>query len=467
MSSIRIILLALLNLSIAFSTTAQTVRTYPAISTGPDRNPHKGWSSGWSDVQPESSVGFQYLPWKDFEPTNGTFDYTKVEAILAQPGSAGKHFVLRLYCDWHHSKPESDCPAWMYSQVGVRRLNGDGGAKMTDFNDPKYLDQAVQAIQALAQRYDGDPRVHAFQLGILGNWGEWHTHDFKQNGVDYAISAASQNRILQAYKTYFTKSPLQGRYPWREPLKSAGFIGYHNDFFLPNHGHSNEFDAALAAGGQWRNGPVGGEVPPRTAIEAANEKRALYETNAGRLMIETGHYSTMKPGAYRVSAGDRHYAQYMNLHRLMGYNFRIDQAVYTDALPTPQSRMTLRLDGRNVGLARLYRPWVAEFALLDAQGRAVSQTQAASSVELGKVAPGGTFSLTASLDRWWLAAGSYQVAVRLIQPDAGATKTKPWGLEARRAYILFSNNVPVINGEWSSNHALIGGWSVLCTVQLR
>jgi hypothetical protein len=358
----------------------------------------------------------------------------------------------------------SNCPAWLYSEVGVRRLSGDNGKKLTDFNDPKFLDQAAQAIQALAQRYDSDPRVHAFQLGVLGCWGEWHACGFKQNGVSYTITDASKNRILEAYKTHFTKAPVQGRYPWREPLTSAGFIGFHNDYFIPNNSHSNEFDAALAAGGQWKNGPVGGEAPPRSSSQAATEKAALFTTSTGQTMIETAHYSTMQPGAYRVTAGDAYYADYMRLHRLMGYNFSIDQAVFPDAVDAAQS-LAVRLDARNVGVARLYRPWNAQFALLDAQGRPVTQSDA--QVDLTAVGPGGTFSLATTLNRAGLAAGSYRLAVRLIQPGAAAAKSQPWGLDARNAYILFANDLPVLDGQWSADHALVGGWSVLGPVTLR
>jgi hypothetical protein len=442
---------------------AAVAHTYQT-NAGPDRNPHKGWNSGWFSPQPESSVGFQYLAWKDFEPINGSFDFDKVEQILARAGSKGQHFVLRLYCEWDGRDAVSSCPAWLYSELGVRRLSGDNGQRLTDFNDPKYLDRAVQAIQALAQRYDGDPRVHAFQLGVLGFWGEWHTHGFKQAGVGYTITDASKTRILEAYKTHFKKAPLQGRYPWREPLTSADFIGFHNDFFVPKNSHSNEFDATLAASGQWKNGPIGGEAPPRSSSEAATEKPALFRTSTGQTMIETARYSTMSPGAYRVTAGDPYHPDYMRLHRLMGYNFRIDQAVFRDAVDTTQD-LAVRLEARNVGVARLYHPWSAQFALLDGQGLPVAQSDAP--VDLAAVGPGGTFSLAATLQRIGLAAGSYRLAVRLIQPGAGAAKPKPWGLDARNAYILFANDLQVIDGAWSSDHALIGGWSVLGTVALR
>ncbi len=444
--------------------------TYPA-NAGPDRNPHKGWNSGWGDDYAEASVGFQYIEWKEFEPVNGTFDYDKVEALIARPGTKGRHVVLRLHCEWAGGT-DSNCPAWMYNEVGVQRLVGDNNRRMTHFNDTNYLTQAEQAIQALAARYNTDPRVHAIQIGILGFWGEWHTHDFKTNNVDYQINDISKNRILNAYKSHFTKAPVQGRYPWRAPLTSAGFIGFHNDFFIPNNGHSNEFDNALATGGQWQNGPVGGEVPPRkkdTAAELAAlvaEKTALF-ASTGQAMIETGHYTTMAPGDYRQTAADANYADYMRLHRLMGYNFRISQAVFADAVAASTANFTVRLDVTNVGVAPLYFPWNAEFALLDSQNRVVSTANGSASADIAKVMPNDTFGLSATLGKTALTAGQYQLVVRLIQPDAQLPKTKPWGLDARNVYIVFANDMSVIAGHWDANNALLGGWSVLGTVDLR
>jgi hypothetical protein len=285
--------------------------------------------------------------------------------------------------------------------------------------------------------------------------------------VSYTITDASKNRILEAYKTHFTKAPVQGRYPWREPLTSAGFIGFHNDYFIPNNSHSNEFDAALAAGGQWQNGPVGGEVPPRSSSEATTEKAALFKTATGQTMIETARYSTMQPGAYRVTAGDAYFADYMRLHRLMGYNFRIDQAVFANAVSATDTGLAVQVDVRNVGVAPLYRPWNAEFALLDEQGRVVSLATADASFNMAKVGPGSAISLSTKLSRSRLAAGSYQLALRLIQPGAESAKVAPWGLDPRNAYILFANDLPVVDGQWGADNALLGGWSVLGLVTLR
>jgi len=444
-------------------TNTVVAHTYPKNS-GPAVNPHKGWNSGWWNNFPESTVGFQYVSWGDFEPRQGEFDFAKVEAILGRPGSVGRHFILRLYGDWAPSDVNSNCPDWLFSQLGVKRLRGDNGSYITDYNDPNYVSEAVKAIQALAQRYNDDPRVHAFELGLLGYWGEWHTSGFSSGGVGYAISDTAKNAVISAYKTYFTKVQIQGRYPWREPLKSAGGMGFHNDYFVPNNGHSDEFDTALNTGGQWLNGPIGGEAPPRDASVVAAERQALFATAKGDSMITTGRYSTMQPGAYRVTQGDAYYDAYLQLHRKMGYNFQIESANFPDSASTTAA-MPVQLLAKNTGVAPFYWDWTSQFALLNSQDEPVSQ--AVAEYRLSTVKPGDAFTLSSQLNPSGLAPGSYRLAVRLFQPGADQPKAQSWPLTARNTYILFANDLPTVDGNWASNQALKGGWSVLGTVTLR
>jgi Beta-galactosidase len=145
--------------------------TYP-FNDGPDVNPHKGWSSVRNNNWPESTVGFIYLPWGEFEPKKDQFNFAAVEERLSKSGVAGRHFTVRLFCEYIATDKISECPQWLYTDIGVKRIQGDKGTFITDFNDPRYVQRATLAIQALAKQYDNDPRVHAFQLGVLGFWGE-------------------------------------------------------------------------------------------------------------------------------------------------------------------------------------------------------------------------------------------------------------------------------------------------------
>ena len=104
-------------------TTSKIVEyTYPK-NDGPYKNPLKGWNTGWWKDYDYASVGFQYVKWKDFEPTNGNFNYDYIEEVINRPGSAGRHVILRLYVDWYGEDEVSDGgPSWLYNEIGVERF---------------------------------------------------------------------------------------------------------------------------------------------------------------------------------------------------------------------------------------------------------------------------------------------------------------------------------------------------------
>jgi Domain of unknown function (DUF4832)/Beta-galactosidase len=458
------------------SVSALVTRQSPASVTfpktdGPDVNPRKGWNASWNNDLPNTSVGFQYIEWKVFEPQKGQFNWNAVEAVMDRPGSRGRHVVLRLHCDWARELT-TNCPDWIYAQVGVKRIQGvttDSIPKVgyiTDYNDPKYITEATRAIEALAAHYRGDPRIQAFQLGMLGFWGEWHASGFRYtNGDRYVLSETSGQAIIGAYKANVTYAPIQGRYPWEEPLKSAGGMGFHNDFFVANNGHSDKFDSTLTASGAWLNGPIGGEVPPRNdATKLAAEIASLYGTAKGDSMIRRGHYSTMAPGKYYQSPSDPNYARYMRLHRMMGYNYQIDSAVFP-TITGRESTLATQIIGTNTGVAPTYHAWTTQFALLDSNNRIVRRDYV--TYNFRTVRPQDTFVLRSSMALRLLPAGTYKLAVRIVQPGAELRKTTAWKLAARNTYILFANEMQTVPGAWGSDNALVGGWSVLGNVSVR
>ena len=228
--------------STSLETTSKIVEyTYPK-NNGPYKNPMKGWNTGWWKDYDYASVGFQYIKWKDFESTNDSFNYDYIEEVINRPGSAGRHVILRLYTDWYGDNEISDGgPDWLYDQIGVERLRDENGKYITNFNNEKYLSEAKEAINALSLRYDSDPRIYAFQIGLIGYWGEWHSYGYSGN---FYLTDETKNKILTFYKDNFQNKKLMGRYPWKEPLKSTGDIGFHNDYFGPVP-HSDEFDEAI------------------------------------------------------------------------------------------------------------------------------------------------------------------------------------------------------------------------------
>ena len=117
MKKITLIILAFL---FTLNMSAQSLINHTYTDTdGPDKNPMKGWNSGWWDDFDLATVGFQYLKWNEFEPTDGNFNFSAVENIINRPGSEGKHIILRLYTDWFGNDQISDAgPQWLYSDYG-------------------------------------------------------------------------------------------------------------------------------------------------------------------------------------------------------------------------------------------------------------------------------------------------------------------------------------------------------------
>jgi hypothetical protein len=152
------------------------------------------------------------------------------------------------------------------------------------------------------------------------------------------------------------------------------------------------------------------------------------------------------------------------LHRMMGYNFQIESANFPDSLSS-NATMPVALTAKNIGVAPLYFDWQVQFALLDSKDQPVILSSP--SFRLTTVKPGDTFTLSTNLLPRNASPGNYRLAVRIIQPDADAAKPAPWKLDARNTYILFANDLPTLDGNWTTDNALKGGWSILGAVSLR
>jgi len=321
----------------------------------------------------------------------------------------------------------------LYEEEGVARLRNSDGKYITDFNDENYLKEAIEAIEALADHYDNDPRLYSFQIGILGYWGEWHTFGFD----DFSISSDASDQILNAYKNSFDNVRIMGRYPWRDPLSTTGGIGFHNDFFGPV-GHSDEFDDAIFSDRKWLDG----------------------RTPRGIDMIEKGHYATMSPDdePCDVNPNGVNCEGFMDMHRRMGYNYQIEKAIFPELLSTTDS-FSVQLIGENIGVAPMYYDWEVQFALIAENEEPVAVFKTDDDLTLIKDNDVFDFSISSAIDS--IEEGTYTLGVRIIQPDADQSKSDSWKLDARNTYILFANELAVISGSWNTNNALIGGWSIL------
>jgi hypothetical protein len=255
----------------------------------------------------------------------------------------------------------------------------DGTTSHTpDYEDARLVSALESFIEALGDRYDGDPRVGFLTAGLLGSWGEWHTHPRE----DLFASVKTQRRVLASYGKAFRETPVLLRYPAgknRTDLAENAMLpfGYHDDSFAwGTLGTGRESDrwhflpslkaAGDAAVNKWRTRPIGGEVRPEVWGQIHDAKPKHPKAQDFLACVERTHVSwLMESGLFETKPDAERHARAEAQVRRMGYDFH----VRTAELRREGRAVKVDLGVINQGVAPFYRDWRMELAALDADGR--------------------------------------------------------------------------------------------------
>lgn len=421
---LAVVLLCLLPL---LTLAAEEVTVRPPAAEGPLDNPLKGWcpyANAGPIHQPYSMV-FQYISWRELEPTEGNFQFEKWEQTWDSPASKDKHIIFRVYVDY--PKKPSGLPDWL-RQAGVKETayNEYGGGQSPDYDDPRMIAGLERLIAALGQRYNHHPRIAFIQLGLLGFWGEWHTYPRPK----LHASPATEQRVIDAYRKAFPDKSLMVRYA-RDYAGQQTWIGFHDDMFPEDtdNGKDWSFLAGLRSANRtenWKVAVVGGEMVPGQA-----ERWLGADFDTTQAMLERSHFSWVGPycPALTKTQDEQFRSRSAALVRKMGYEFQITEATHPASIPAGQP-LRLSLKGRNRGVAPFYAQWPVEWALLDASGTVVSVGR--TDWDMRQWLPGEFAERTElSFDS---PPGTYRLALGIRDP----WKDQP--------ALRFANDAPVIHG---------------------
>jgi hypothetical protein len=351
----------------------------------PADNPLKGFVpyAGQGREFPHS-LEFSYLPLRDLMTGPNSFDWEPLERFLNDVAGRGCQAIFRVWLEYP-GKP-----------TGIPRFLLDAGLKThtytntntqplppalittPDYEDPRLRAALTNFIAALGRRYDGDPRLGYITAGLLGTWGEWHTHPRNELWASKAV----QQEVMAAYDAAFDRTPVLLRYPagTNDPAyaPSTGYdLGFHDDSFgwatLPTGRRGDEwfFMTRLAASGpaglnKWRSQPIGGEIRP--------ELWSCLWTDAGcaprgqdfaRCVAETHSTWLMDSSTSRRLTPSEH-ARAEAAARSLGYELSVVTAALSDASGGVR---LLSVTLRNRGVAPFYADWAVEIGHLAGDGR--------------------------------------------------------------------------------------------------
>ncbi len=380
-------------LAISAGVFAQTNPVRTSINTynlkpfdGPLTNPHKGFtfptggtwsfSSQW-EYGPGGSkdnrawdvvtYGSGYQRWDKLNPERGVYNWTDLDKLLDACEKHGLGYALRVL-PYSSTKGQANnftveqdydwTPRFVYS-AGAKKgsaiitYNGNPYTiAIPVWDDSVYLQAHKEFAAALAEKYDGDPRIEYIDIRSFGNWGEWHTAHIEGSQMP---SEKVQMDMLTYYASIFHKTQL----------------------VLPSNGRGKVYEHALSLGITKRDdGLIATPDREYTLIPA-------YEAGLPTIGENLAGYVTMldynDPNGYLKWTLDRwkkvitvaHLTYYVldqdsdcgfrfyndnkvhvdSMTKVIGYNFQLSAAELTMVADSSSTSNTLRITVKNTGVA--------------------------------------------------------------------------------------------------------------------
>ncbi len=473
-----------------FAWAARAATFSPAPTTNDLNNPHKGfmlWGTDYAGGAPNNFYGATiyhiYVPWREVETSDQVFDWGRFETNHLRPilnDHPDATFVLRPVADYPDGtnsgitlfytggEPTRDFPSFLTNAplsipaYPYSSCDGDGPGITPDWNHPAMITQLVQFVQAFAARYDGDPRITAVQVGLLGLWGEWH-----QSGCDNrAPSNAVKIAVRDAYAAAFTNTPIQTRYPGNPDAVGVEF-GFHEDYFpsftapciygFPDCSDDGPWNMDYCfkhvtpqSADNWKSNPISGESPN-------NNQKKTWSNDVADVMIvlRDYHFSFLGPAGGHERKGNQ-----VNLNpmkRLLGYNYHIARVDWPDAIALGHS-FDVTVAMTNSGAAPTYHPFKLEVALCASNGAPVWRE--AFAYNMRQVLPDQLAEITGAFTLTNAAPGTYSLRVGILDPRTGepGVRIQSVGEDANRRIVIGSVTV---NDPWltdTDGDGLPDGW---------
>ncbi len=410
---------------------------------GPLSNPHKGFTvptgGAWTFV-PEFeygpygslnnkawnlvSYGSGYQQWNKLNPAKGVYDWTELEKLLNALAEHNMTYALRVLpytpsfikSDFPPQEEYDWTPPFVY-EMGAKKIQID--LRGTEYHayapvwdDSIYIWAAKEFAKALAEKYDGDPRIEYIDVRTFGEWGEWHTSHIL--GSEMPADSVLID-MLDYYASLFKKTQL----------------------VLPSNGFGDVYTHALELGITKRDdGFIGIPGRPDTLLRAYNANLpTIAENIAGYKTMLT--YDDLIPGGSQKWTAERwvdaittaHLTYYVldqdndcgyyfykdnkaladSMSKVIGYNFTVMRAEVVTASSAKDTTSTLNITVKNTGVAPCFFDvyMVAEF--VDSTGKALAQIGEMVRIPKGTFKDGASkeFSFTYKVD-----AGQANVATQ-------------------------------------------------------
>jgi Concanavalin A-like lectin/glucanases superfamily/Domain of unknown function (DUF4832) len=380
--------------SIADAVQSLAMRTIP-LSAPEMPNPLRGEYQWYGEsVDPKGwpyQDSYTRLYWKELEQAPDVYDFSKLDAALANAAARGGRFGFRIMsvctgCD----AGGVAVPDYVTTSSGGWYARVDGERNfIPDWNNANYLSRWQALMQALGARYGHDPRIGIIDIGGAGDWGEWHDSPYEDQYPgpqgQLPITDASARRIVDATLDAFPPADhllvirTANSAAVREALGRSRRVGLRLDCLGGGNGMAGD-RAALArvadiTSDRWQTAPVVSEwcgtIAPGTNRFQQFGPSQVQEFHVS--MLSSGNYAKTSDGGlsgYSPAEQDG----FITANKIAGYRFVLDSLTLPVTLPQGGT-FTAGWQWENVNVAPLYLPFNVMVQLRDANQNVIWQAQ--------------------------------------------------------------------------------------------
>ncbi len=280
--------------------------------------------------------------WGRLESSDNAWDFTQIEAGLADAGSRGGKFGFRVmaYCPGCWMESRSDLPPVTPSFIPRQQ-----GGYIPDWNSPAFQSQWKELMTELGRRYGDDPRLGYVDVGGYGSYGEWHVNDGDR--ISDRAGLAVVKAVTSAFPTKHVLINTMTPVPFTlKALRANRNLGLRTDALgCPDMYSTVAIDERLQK--VWRTRPFFSEWCTRG-------DPVLGAQQARRFHISTLSSGNMPWSLASLSAKQR--SKYAKALATAGYRIRARSVRLPDRFAAG-SKVTVKTSWMNQGTAPTYDTW--------------------------------------------------------------------------------------------------------------
>ncbi len=375
------------------------------------------------DEQPRATVRYNRWYWDQLEPQEGVYDWANTfDRELAMARERGQTVDWRIM---------PNAPQWLIDKGVAAMPVPDAQEKnIPDHNNPTFLSDMEELIQAIAARYGESPDFNMIDIGSVGRWGEWHNWVDASLDVErassYLVTADNAAMVVDWYYQYFPTVPKTVLVGYLSTFQDIGSAlprgaGWRADCFgdygwtsPSDWNHMTDAYPAVANGiasTAWQRGPVSME----SCGVAQDWLNAGFDID---LILAKGlewHVSTFNNKSSPVPQVWR--AKFDEWLKHLGYRLVVTEIQHSDNI-IAGGQFVVRSSWANRGVAPAYYRWPIAYRLRSGAGEVVARWT--SSADIRTWLPGDhdldeTFAVPPGI-----LAGTYALDVAIL--DLGADR---------------------------------------------